>query len=1149
MNNIQISVENPELQYQLSGLLKNKFKLVTGIKESDINNPDIDLLLIDSTNLGRFAHFIPKKKEKEFPLFFPVVLIIPQSESDQYFQYVGVSLDEMIFTPLVDPLLSRTIENLLQTRQLTIELKHKNKQIRTESEEQITRIVNSAKIGLWDWDLTTDKVFFSSEWKKQIGYEADEFGDDLGEWQNRVHPDDLKPALKKINACIKSKLPSLQAEYRFRHKNGQYRWILAQGSLISDNSGKPVRISGSHIDITDRKLAEETIKERNRFIETILENAPIGFAVNKIKDGKPTFVSARFEKIYGVPQGSLISIDTFFDIVYKDTAFREVMRSRVLTDMESGDPDRMKWEDIPIKDSEGRIKYITAMNIPIPEQGIMVSTVQDVTARIKAESEQKRFLKILESSLNEIYTFDSVTLKFNYANKGALKNLGYSLHELQEMTAVEIKPEFSEKSFLSFINKLKGKPEEILVFQTTHKRKNGSEYPVEVHMQLIPYDEEKTFVSIVADITDRKLAKDAIISSQKELSMIYNSVSDIIYLLSVGKNNEYCFSSVNGAFLRATGLKKNKVIGKKVQEVIPHSSIKSALNNYGKAIKNKKPVTWEEESNYPAGKRTGIVTVSPVFNEKGICINLVGAVHDITEIREKEDALRESEQKYRLMADYSGDVISVHDMNMKYIFISPAVKTLRGFKPEEVLNQNLKDALTPDSYRIAMKIINEELAHIVETGGGPKHSRLLELEIIRKDGTTVWVEVKVSLMTDENNKPAGIISVTRDISQRKEAESELIKAKEKAEESDRLKTVFLANMSHEIRTPMNGILGFTQILRETGVDDPRRDYYIDVINNSCDRLLSVVNDIMDISKIESGIIDIHMEEVNVNQLMQDVYTRMKDSLKTKNLSFDNQFELPDDKAFIKTDKSKLLQIITNIVGNAIKFTHEGGIKVSYKIKKFQIEFVVEDTGIGIDNTEQEFVFDRFRQADERYSRKYEGAGLGLPIAKAFIEKLGGKIWVESQKDKGTAMHFNIPYVPVEKTTDKFQASEDEEIFNWSGRSVLIAEDDKSNYEFIAEVLEPTGIKIYGARNGKEALDVYEKSRPDIILMDILMPEIDGYTVTRKIRKTDRSTPIIAITAYAQDSDRVKSLEAGCNDHISKPVYYDMLLKKLWSYLK
>lgn len=573
-----------------------------------------------------------------------------------------------------------------------------------------------------------------------------------------------------------------------------------------------------------------------------------------------------------------------------------------------------------------------------------------------------------------------------------------------------------------------------------------------------------------------------------------------------------------------------------------------------------------------------------IFNERNEIVAIEGIARDITQSKRATDKLIQERILLKTLIDNLPDNIYVKDSRMRKVLANKTDLEVIGKSEEEVIGKDDTAFFSPD---VAAPLIADD-RKVLEKG----ESVIDREELVENiNGEKIWLLTSKLPLYDHEGNITGIIGIGHNITERKKAE-ELLKereqklkekneeyqrlnkeylavneelteslqrvqkmnddlriAKEKAEESDKLKTAFLANMSHEIRTPMNGIFGFTQILRQTNLDHEKQEYYLDIINKSCDRLLSVVNDIIDISKIESGIIDLQFEYANIDDLLQELYNFYYESCRTKNLTFKIQKKFTNDTVFCSTDIIKLKQIISILIDNAIKFTESGGIIVSFGKTDDVVEFSVEDSGIGIDEKDQQIIFERFRQADENYTRKFGGTGLGLSIAKAFIDKLGGKIWYQSTQDKGTTFFVHIPYKPINEQESSEEPVKEPGDYDWSGRKILIAEDETSNYEYLAEALEGTKSTIFHAINGIEAINIFEKNKPDIIIMDLKMPKMDGYQASKKIRESNREIPIIALTAYALETDKTKILKAGFNEHISKPVYIDTLLSTLDPYLK
>ena len=375
---------------------------------------------------------------------------------------------------------------------------------------------------------------------------------------------------------------------------------------------------------------------------------------------------------------------------------------------------------------------------------------------------------------------------------------------------------------------------------------------------------------------------------------------------------------------------------------------------------------------------------------------------------------------------------------------------------------------------------------------------------------------------------------------------ELIKAKEQAEESDRLKSAFLANMSHEIRTPMNGIIGFAQLLKEPDLKSEEQQDFINTIEICGMRMLNTINNIIDISKIESGLVEIDSQKSDINEQIKFVFNFFKPEVERKGLQLFVKYGLPSNEAIIITDHEKLSAILINLVKNAIKFTIKGSIEFGYARNGEYLEFFVKDTGMGIPKIQHKIIFERFRQGSESLIRNYEGSGLGLSICKSYVEFLEGRMWVESEEGRGSVFYFTIPYKAetVEKNVIINVVSEnsekDKEV-QVKNLKILIVEDEEISDIVITRMLQNISYEILHANTGVEAIE-YCHNNPDLdlVLMDMKMPIMDGYEATRQIRQFNKDIAIIAQTAYGFASDREKAIEVGCNDYISKPIKKTLL---------
>ncbi len=516
---------------------------------------------------------------------------------------------------------------------------------------------------------------------------------------------------------------------------------------------------------------------------------------------------------------------------------------------------------------------------------------------------------------------------------------------------------------------------------------------------------------------------------------------------------------------------------------------------------------------------------------------LFSIVHDISERKCSSEELKKSEERLRAMLDASpfpvalvdtqDDIIKYWSRSAYALFGHTAPTAEKWYQiayPDKIYRQEVIDRWKPflEKARISSQPVN--------TG---------EYNITCSDGSVLICELYATFVEDY------LVVTFNDITKRKQDELAFIKAKEKAEESDRLKSAFLANMSHEIRTPMNSIIGFTQILKEPTLSFEQQQDFIQTIEISGARMLNTINNIVDISKIESGLAEVDIKETNLDEKIEFIYKFFKPEAENKGLHFIYKNGLAARDAIIHTDDEKVYGIITNLIKNALKFTYDGSIEFGYEKKGDYLEFYVKDTGTGINQKQKEFIFDRFRQGSDKQTRNYEGSGLGLSIAKSYAEMLGGKIWVESQEGRGSTFYFTIAYDPVaaEKTETIDVVAAELKNAEVSNLNILVVEDDELSDSLLSITLSKISKKILHAVTGVEAIKVCRNNPDlDLILMDIRMPIMDGFEATRQIRQFNKEIIIIAQTAYGFESDYKKAIDTGCNDYISKPLNINLLLE-------
>lgn len=492
---------------------------------------------------------------------------------------------------------------------------------------------------------------------------------------------------------------------------------------------------------------------------------------------------------------------------------------------------------------------------------------------------------------------------------------------------------------------------------------------------------------------------------------------------------------------------------------------------------------------------------------------------------------------FEQLFENSPEAIAITDVESKGIKINKKFTELFGYTSKDIQGIVIDNLLTDESRQREAFNLNA-----LTTKG-----QLIEIETKRKCKTGELIDVSiVGNPIIINNKPIAIFGIYRDITQRKLYEQHLTDAKNKAEESDLLKSAFLANMSHEIRTPMNHIIGFTDIITSQHVSESERHEYGELIKQSSYKLLQLINDIIDLSKIESRQIKLNWTVSNLNSIMENLFEKFytqKNILSKSHISLKVQKALSDSDSMLYTDEKRLEQLLSNLIDNAIKFTDEGSVEFGYQLieNNSTIELFVVDSGIGIPEKALKDIFKSFRQIDDSDTRKYEGTGLGLTITHRLIEVLGGKIRVESVENKGSGFYISFPF-DLDKEED-FNCKRDN-YYNWTGKKILIVDDQRNNFSYFKTALKHTNAEIYWAKNGIEAVSLCKSVKVDIVLMDIQMPVMNGYEATKKIKHQNATIPIIGQTAFIEQENKSKAMAAGCDDYIVKPIKTRTLLDSI-----
>lgn len=574
----------------------------------------------------------------------------------------------------------------------------------------------------------------------------------------------------------------------------------------------------------------------------------------------------------------------------------------------------------------------------------------------------------------------------------------------------------------------------------------------------------------------------------------------------------------------------------------------------------------------------------PCLNEQGEPERIICMIENVSELREREDEFYENHRKlHTLMNNLPGMAYRCsNEKGWPMEFISEGCTELTGYKPEEIVQgevmyedlihpydrqyvwQSVQEALEKNqpfriSYRIEtrqgeQKWIWEQGRMVPSPDPGETHLEGLMTDITeRKRAEEVLNQRNHELKATEEEHRASNEDL-RDANQRLEAQKiELRKAKKKAEESDRLKSTFLANMSHEIRTPINGIMGFAQMLQKTQYPPEEQKKFLKIIHDSSSHLLQIINDIVDVAKIEANQLSLNPSPLCLNDILHQLYDTYQAQLHQNNKTHITLYleqGLSRDHSWIHADANRLKQILYNLLGNAVKFTEKGSIRFGYKQPdKASLLFYVSDTGIGIPADKLDQIFGRFEQVKDPIHTEYGGTGLGLTITRSLVEMMGGKIWVESQFEYGTSFYFTLPVEPGRENVNGAGEERIQSEPDWSDKTLLVVEDDRVNHIFLQELLRPTGATVLMCQRGGEVMNrLNNNPQVELILLDLKLPDIDGLEIVREIRKKDIRLPIIAQTAYAMQEDRQKCLHSGCNGYIDKPINPKELIETINQHL-
>ncbi len=922
-----------------------------------------------------------------------------------------------------------------------------------------------------------------------------------------------------------------------------------------DNSTFPVEVSIRLIDIdgkkyfqriirdiTERKQAEIALQESEEKYRRIVEHSPDAVIIHS--NGKILYANPATIKLLEIDSVEQILNSPAIDFVHPD--FKEVALKKIKKIYDTGEPSDFTEEKFIKKNNE--TFDVEVIGIPVNYKGkpAIQTIVRDITERKRVE----KALQESELKFNTVFRFSPVSIlltsvpdgKIIDANELFLKYSGFKRNEVLGRTTIELGIYANDSDREKLLNDFQKKGF-LNGYELDFRMKSGKILNCLVSINNISIDGKPCLLSTIIDVTDRKLAEENLRKSEERFQLAARATNDIIYDWDLTKDTAW-FSEV---YEKLFGHEKlNEKFQQWNKKIHPDDRDKTIAITDAVIFGGGSTWTCEYRFKRKDGSYAYVFDRGYVIrNKKGHPIRLIGSLMDFTERKNAEEMLKKSEEHYRILIETMNEGLIFVDNDDRIQFVNKRLCEMYGYHQDELLGKIGFETIIYEADREIIKEKNRQrLDEVMDN---------YEVRGIKKSGDIIWLSISGAPMMDSNGTVLGSIGVLRDITEKKEKERELILSKDKAEESERLKSSFLANMSHELRTPMVGILGYSEVL-ESQLDEGPHKRMAEAIHNSGNRLMDTLNLVLDLSRIEAGKLELECNEFNIINTLENSINLFEKTAQKKNLFL--KFEKKVNKIKVFLDERIVRDIINNLLNNAIKYTDIGGVTISAEeIKENgirQLVIDVEDTGIGIPTKELDTIFEEFRQVSEGYDRHFEGTGLGLTIVKRFIEKMNGSISVKSELGKGSIFTVRLPSILSSQTICKKPLDDkmkQKEIVNENQDeikkkySILLVDDDETTNSLVTSYLKKH-YSINAAISEEEALTLAKQKKYDLVLMDINLGRgRSGIEVTKDIKKIKgyKEVPIIAVTAFAMVGDREEFLAGGCTDYISKPFKLNDLL--------
>jgi PAS domain S-box-containing protein len=1026
-------------------------------------------------------------------------------------------------------------------------------------------------------------TFISQGCYDLTGYQPEEFINNTKiTLSDLVHPNDRERLYHEIQIALQERR-SYQLTYRLCTKYGQEKWVWEQGQGVFSELGEVLSLEGFVKDITQQKLAEEALIESQQKLSLHIQHTPLSVIEWDI-DFKVVAWNPAAEKLFGYSQPEAIGCRAN-ELVIPPSAqhlvnqvWHDLLNQQGGTHFTNDNitKDRnfisCEWYNTPLVDKKGNVIGVASL-------------VQDITERRQTEEALRLTQFTVDNAADAIFWLGKGG-KFIYANEETYRCLGYSREELVNMTLSDIETDFPAQLWNEHWEVLQELGS--IVLQTDYHRKDGSQFPVELTENYFQFHDKEYLCLSVRDITERRDAEEELRKHRDHLEELVNDRTEELANVNlqlqqdiaerkrveeelrkfsraveqsantiVITNLEGKIEFVNPTFSKKTGYSYEEAIGKNPRILNSGKHSTAFYKNLWDTIQNGKVWQGEILNQHKNGDLFWeYTTISPLKDKTGKKTHFLAIKEDITERKKAEEALR----TYQFVVDHAAIQIFWISQEGEFHYINEAACHTLGYSKEKLLSMRVMD-INPDMSQEKWHCHWQQL----------RETKKIQIESHHQNQAGKIYPIELNANYLEFQGKAFSISFVQDISERKQAEQALLYAKEAAESANQAKSTFLANMSHELRTPLNGILGYTQIFNRDKSLTEKQTEGIQIIQRSGEHLLTLINDILDLSKIESGKVELMPTDFRFSDFLKDIADLFQMRAVQKNIEFiyEPLSQLP---TAVSADEKRLRQVLLNLLSNAVKFTQEG--QVSFKViyqpastpsieeNKNTIRFEVEDAGQGIAPDDLERIFLPFQQVGDQ-SNQVEGTGLGLPISKKLVEMMGGQLQVQSMLGTGSVFWFEIPLpeskviLHDKKTTkpnvigfkvagEKNKGDRSKEKGEAEFFKILVVDDKWENRVVLTNILNPLGFDILEAYDGQDALDKAEQFYPDAIIMDLKMPVMDGLECTRRLRQMAQfqQTVIIALSANVFEHQQKESLEAGCHAFLTKPINTDKFLEIL-----